>query len=182
MTSSSTDLGPVIDVLEDMRRVGIVAGYAIGGAVAGILHYEPISTLDLDIFFVFARRQQAAVLSLEEIYDYAREHEFKFDHEFIYVHGWLVQFVEASHDPLWMEAISTARVLLIDGRDVRVIGPEHLAAMWAQAGRKKDTRKIEMFDEGKVMDSGKLLDVLTRFGLLSKWRSIQSGFSNEYQF
>ena len=41
----------VIRVLDDMQNAGIIEKYAIGGAFAAILHYEPISTIDLDIFF-----------------------------------------------------------------------------------------------------------------------------------
>jgi hypothetical protein len=39
-----------------MKRAGIIGKYAIGGAFAAILHYEPISTIDLNIFF-FLREQ-----------------------------------------------------------------------------------------------------------------------------
>ena len=76
------------------------------------------------------------------------------------IHGWPVQFVEASHDELWAEAIETAEIMEINGREVRVIDPEHLAAMWIQAGRRKDIRKIEMFDEAGKMDSSILKALL----------------------
>lgn len=178
----STNLSAVADVLEDMQSGGIISDYAIGGAVAAILHYEPISTVDLDIFFFLAEPPTGLILSLKKIYDYARQNNFPFDKDFINIHGWLVQFVEASHSPLWSEAIATAETMMIDNRAVQVINREYLAAMWIFAGRKKDIRKIEMFDEAKIMDAKILYGILSRFDLLDRWRSQQYNFSDEYRF
>lgn len=178
----STNLGAVIDVLEGMQTAGIVSDYAVGGAVAAILHDEAISTVDLDIFFFLAEPPTGLILSLEKIYDYARQNDFMFDADFINIHGWLVQFVEASHSPLWTEAVETAETMTIDSRAVRVIDREHLAAMWIFAGRKKDIRKIEMFDEAGIMNQKILFDVLSRFDLLDRWQTQQHNFSDEYQF
>jgi len=178
----STNLGAVIDVLEDMQAAEIISNYAVGGAVAAILHYEPISTVDLDIFFFLAEPPKSLILSLEKIYDYARQNDFTFDADFINIHGWLVQFVEASNSPLWAEAIETAEIMAVDNHAAKVIDREHLAAMWIFAGRKKDIRKIEMFDEAGIMNAKILSDVLLRFDLLDCWRLQQHNFSDEYQF
>jgi len=177
-----TNLGPVIDVLADMRRIGIFSDYAIGGAVAGILYDEPFTTFDLDIFFFFVEDQTGLILSLEKIYNYARERGFVFDKDFIKIHGWPVQFVESSSTELWTEAIETAPIKSIDDRQIKVIDPEHLAAMWIFAGRKKDFYKIDKFDESKLMNADKLKDILVRFDLLTRWRSGQDAFSPKYRF
>lgn len=182
MDESPLNWSAVIDVLNDMHARGIIAKYAVGGAMAGILHDEAISTVDLDIFFFFTKPQSRLVLSLEEIYDYSREKGFVFDHEFIHIHGWLVQFVEASLDPLWKEAVEQAETIVIDERNVPVMLPEHLAAMWLLAGRTKDKAKIEAFDESGVIDRKKLADVLERFDMIEKWRAMQSTLSTKYQF
>lgn len=177
----TTNLGAVVDVLNDMQKQGIISEYAIGGAVAGIIHYQPINTIDLDIFF-FLTKPPELILSLEEIYDYARNHNFAFDSEFIKIHGWLVQFVEASHNPLWIESLEVSELKSIDNRNIRVIDIEHLAAMWIQASRSKDIYKIILFDEAGIMDVSRLYDILKRFNLLEKWRAKQDNFSNDYQF
>ena len=176
----TTNLGGVIDVLDDMQGIGIIADYAIGGAVAAILHNEPISTIDLDIFFFLAKQPTGLILSLEKIYNYAREKNFSFDKDFINIHGSLVQFVEASLSALWTEAIQNADIMTIDNRAVKVIGKEHLAAMWILAGRRKDIRKIEMFDEAQIMDAEILYEILSRFDLLKQWKAQQHNFSDEY--
>ncbi len=182
MTDPTIAWSSVIDVLDDMRSRGIIKKYAIGGAMAGILYDEAISTVDLDVFFFFTNPQTGLILSLEEIYDYATEKGFVFDHEFIHIHGWLVQFVEASRNPLWEEATRRARTMVIDGRNVAVMLPEHLAAMWVLAGRRKDSVKIAAFDESGVLDRDKLADVLRRFDIMDKWKAQQASLSSKYQF
>ena len=179
---SPVNFGNVLGVLEDMQDAGIIEKFSIGGAVAAILHYEPISTIDLDIFFFLADKSENSILSLTKIYDYAASRGFSLDHEFINIHGWLVQFIEASQSPLWTEAIEKAELMTIENFQVLVIGREHLAAMWIFAGRKKDIQKIEMFDEARIMNAGILYDILLRHNLLTNWRQQQHNFSDEYQF
>ena len=175
----STKIGEVLNVLDEMRQNGIVDKYAIGGAFAAILHNEPISTIDLDIFFVFKEKQSSVVLSLDLIYQFAETHGFSFDHEFINIHGWLVQFVEASHSKLWSEAIENAIVLSIDNRDAFVIDKEYLVAMWLFAGRAKDYQKITMFVEAGIIDNEKLKNILESHALLIKWETEKWRFTDE---
>jgi len=177
--SSTQNISEVIGVLEDLRNAGIIEKYAIGGAFAAILHYEPISTIDLDIFFFLTEKTASPILSLNAIYDYAKARGFSFDHEFISIHGWLVQFVEASHSSLWTEAIEKADMIKIDDLDVSVIGKEHLVAMWLLAGRAKDYQKITMFCEAGFLDKVKLLDILKRHDLMSKWNKEKWRFADE---
>ena len=68
---SSTNIEVVLAALGEMHELGIIENYAIGGAFAAILHSEPISTIDLDVFFFFKEKQTGAVLSLEKLYDFA---------------------------------------------------------------------------------------------------------------
>ncbi|MEZ5424775.1 MAG: hypothetical protein R2747_00800 [Pyrinomonadaceae bacterium] len=159
----------VIAVLDDMRSENIIQKFAIGGAFAATLHNEPISTIDPDIFFLLAEKSDNLILSLDAVYEYAGKHNFSFDHEFINIHGWLVQFVEASHNPLWIEAIEEAQSVMVGEKKIFVIDKEHLAAMWIFAGRAKDYQKIAMFWEAGILDQEKLFDILERHNLLSKW-------------
>ena len=175
----STKIGDVLSVLDEMRQAGIVDKYAIGGAFAAILHNEPISTIDLDIFFLFKEKQSSLVLSLDSIYEFAKAYGFSFDHEFINIHGWLVQFVEASDSNLWSEAIENAIVLSIDNRDAFVIDKEHLVSMWLFAGRAKDYQKIAMFVDANIIDNVKLTKILGRHDLLVKWEAQKWRFTNE---
>lgn len=177
--NSSANMIEVLRVLEDIQSAGVIEQYAIGGAFAAILHYEPISTIDLDIFFLLTEKKESPILTLTAIYDYAEKHGFSFDHEFVNIHGWLVQFIEASHSPLWTEAIEQADKMTIDDSEVPVVGREHLVAMWLFAGRAKDYQKIAMFVEAEFLDETKLFDILERHDLQSKWNKEKWRFINE---
>ena len=176
---SSTNIEVVLAALGEMHELGIIENYAIGGAFAAILHSEPISTIDLDIFFIFKEKQIGPVLSLEKLYDFSRSKGFTFDHEFINIDGWLVQFVESSDNPLWSEAIENADVMTIGSLDACVIGREHLVVMWLFAGRPKDYQKIAMFVDADILDYEKLNDILNRHDLLVKWETEKWRFANE---
>lgn len=172
----------VIAVLDNMHNANIIEKFAIGGAFAATLHNEPISTIDLDIFFLFKEKSNSLILSLDKIYQYATENDFSFDHEFINIHGWLVQFVEASHSDLWKEAIENADIVKIGKSEVSVIGCDHLVAMWLFAGRAKDYQKIAIFWEAELLDEKKLIDILEKHSLISKWNKEKWRFINEGLF
>jgi hypothetical protein len=143
------------------------------------LHYEPISTVDLDIFFFLREKTDSPILSLNAIYDFAKRKGFSFDHEFVNIHGWLVQFVEASHSPLWTEAIENADTIKIEDKDAPVIDKEHLIAMWLYAGRSKDYQKIAMFREADFLDEAKLFGIFEKHDLTAKWNKEKWRFSGD---
>ncbi len=165
-----------------MHVRGIIGEYAVGGASAVAFYAEPIATKDLDIFFLFEPPQSGPILSLESIYNYCRERGYTYDHEFILIGGWLVQFVESSHDQLWKDALANAITFSFDGTELKVLPPEHLAAMWASVARPKDILKIQHFAENEVLKAAELRDILVRFGLVESWRKIQGGLPNELKF
>jgi len=169
MQDSTRNIKEILGVLEEMKDAGIIEKYAIGGAFAAILHYEPISTIDLDIFFFLREKNDSPILSLNAIYDFAKQKGFSFDQEFVNIHGWLVQFVEASHSPLWTEAIENADTIKIEDFGAKVIDKEHLVAMWLYAGRAKDYQKIAMFCEAGFLDEAKLFGILQKHDLTEKW-------------
>lgn len=169
----------VIAVLQKMQTDSIIEKYAIGGAFAATLYDEPISTIDLDIFFFLTEKSSSPILSLTAVYDFAKSNGFSFDHEFINIYGWLVQFVEASHNDLWSEAIENAIVMKAGDFEVPVIDREHLIAMWLFAGRAKDFQKIALFYEAGILDEPKLFDILNRHDLMTKWSKEKGRFIYE---
>lgn len=90
-----------------------------------------------------------------------------------------MQFVEASHNQLWIEAIENADEMTIDNFNISVIGREHLVAMWLLAGRNKDYQKINMFIEADFLGNEKLFDILERYNLMAKWQKEQWRFLDE---
>jgi len=169
-------------VLAEMHAKGIIGKYAVGGASAVAFYAEPIATKDLDIFFLFEPAQDGLILSLEPIYDYCRENGHSYDHEFISIGGWDVQFVESGHDPLWVDALAHARTFAFDDSSIDVLPPEHLAAMWASIARPKDILKILHFTSYDILDSVRLKEILARFDLIETWRKIQAGLPDEFRY
>lgn len=175
-------LTEVAKVLYDMQANEIIGKYAVGGASAVAFYTEPIATKDLDIFFLFDPSQEGLILSLDAIYAYCREKGFEFDHEFVSIGGWPVQFVESSHDPLWNDALENAITFSFEGGSIAVLPPHHLAAMWASVARAKDVLKIQHFAESGILERGKLQVILDKFGLIQTWRNIQGGLSGDLKF
>lgn len=52
---NTAGIGKVIAFINDVQSTGIIRTYGIGGAFAATLHDEPVSTIDLDIFFLLTR-------------------------------------------------------------------------------------------------------------------------------
>jgi hypothetical protein len=169
-------------VLADMRTKGVIGKYAVGGASAVAFYTEPIATKDLDIFFLFDPPQTRAILSLEPIYNYCQENGYKYDHEFITIKGWPVQFIESGNDPLWEDALANSMTFSFEAGSIDVLPPEHLAAMWASVARPKDILKIQHFAESDVLDPAKVEAILDRFDLMKVWRKIQGGLPDELKF
>ena len=62
----------------------------------------------------------------------------------------------------WDEAIATAAAQELDGVPFRVMRPEHLAALWLQAGGAKRRERVELLRQAGVVDESTLADLLTR--------------------
>jgi hypothetical protein len=143
-------LADVFRELNELKATGLVRDYAIGGATAVLFYAEPARTYDVDVFLLLAPVSPALLVSLEGLYDWARSRGFKADAEHILVHDVPVQFLPA-HNALAEESVSTARTLDYEGVPVRVIDPEHLAALAFQAGGpKRRERAWQLLETGNV--------------------------------
>lgn len=141
-------LGDVFEELNALRDEGIVGAYALGGATAVLFYAEPTRTYDLDVFVILPDAQSALLTSLQPLYEWAHRRGFTEQAEHILVHGVPVQFLPA-HNLLAEEAIATARTLEYEGVSVRVVGPEHLAALAFQAGgRRRAERAWQLIESG----------------------------------
>ena len=62
-------IGEVVSELNRLRADGIIATYAIGGAVAAQAYIAPMSTEDVDVFVVVASEQATSLNPLKLIYN-----------------------------------------------------------------------------------------------------------------
>ncbi len=168
MNSAAPDLAAVFRILREMSEQGVIADYAVGGAVAAIFYIEPRETFDLDIFFILAKEPSSELMRLEAIYDFAARNGFKAEAEYIKIHGWAVQFLESA-SALWKEAVEQALELKFENETVPVMRPEHLAALMVETGRKKDWLRLSDFVENDVLEMNSLKGILRAHGLEAKW-------------
>ena len=162
------DLAEVFRTLAEMKELGVIADYAVGGAVAAIFYSEPRETFDLDIFFLIGKEPSSPLARLESIYEYGRSKGLPVESEFIQIGGWSVQFLEA-YSPLRADAVKQARTLSLEGTSVRVIDPEFLAAMMIETGRNKDWIRLTDFFESNVLDAERFETILQKYGLSDTW-------------
>lgn len=158
-------LADVFRVLGDLRRDGIVADYAVGGAMAVLFYAEPTRTYDLDVFVVLKDHPVTKLLvSLDSIYAWARERGFAIDAEHVLIHGVPVQFLPA-YNALVEEAVATARDLTYEEIPIRVVDPVRLVALALQAGGARRRERALQLMELEGFDRHLLRSVLAKHGL-----------------
>lgn len=157
-----------IEVLNDLAARGVIRAYAIGGAMGAAFYLEPVSTFDLDVFVLFT--DDAGLAPLRPVYAELERMGFHADEtakECVDIGGTPVQFL-----PVWnallAESMEQARELSYDGVPVRVVDPEHLAAIAVQTGRAKDALRVRMFKEWPDFDEARFQSILQAHGLAGR--------------
>jgi hypothetical protein len=153
-------LADVFRILGEMRSEGVVREYAIGGATAVLFYAEPARTYDLDVFVLLAPGR-SHLAPLAPIYDWTTARGFTPLKEHVMIHGVPVQFLPA-HNTLAEEAVAGARELDYEGVTVRVIDPEHLAALALQAGGARRRERAWQLLEAGALDRPRLRALLQR--------------------
>jgi len=153
-----------LDAISDLKRDGVIIDYAIGGAMALSFWSEPAATFDLDVFVLL--KSIGILVSLDQIYRWARERGYPEKAEHVIVAGVPVQFIVAPDD-LAAEAVHAAADLDYNGHPVRVMRPEFLIALYLQPAartRRRLERVAGLLEEGNV-DRLLLDDLLKRYKL-----------------
>jgi hypothetical protein len=159
----------VCDILEQLISEGTLKRYAIGGATAAGFHGEPLATRDIDVFVFIEPPAGSLLVSLSPVFDRLAEIGFsEFEEEGLLIYGYPVQFLSASPG-LESEAVEQALVAEWENHRIRVMGPEHLAAIALTVGRPKDRARLVYLVELPGFNMPHFLDILTRHGLLVRW-------------
>jgi hypothetical protein len=156
----------VLRLLDQLQDEGVVADYAIGGAMAANFWDEAVATQDLDVAVVFGT-PPSPLDPLRAIFDRLPEPRYPRHGEHIEIAGVPVQFLPA-WSPLVERAIREAHDVVYDPDDaasprLRVMTPTHLAAIWqSDAGALTPRRRerIARFREAGLLDDdllGRLL-------------------------
>lgn len=159
----------VCDVLEQLLDEGTLTRYAIGGATAAGFHGEPLATRDVDVFVFIDPPPGSLLVSLDPLFDRLAELGYaEFDEEGLLVAGLPVQFLAAAPG-LESEAVEQATIAEWDDHRIRVMTPEHLAAIALSVGRPKDRARLVYLASLPGFDRTRLQQILARHQLLDRW-------------
>jgi hypothetical protein len=159
----------VCDTLEQLLQEGIITHYAIGGATAAGFHGEPLATRDVDVFVFLDPPPGSSLVTLDPIFLRLNELGFnEFDEEGLLIHHLPVQFLSAAPG-LETEAVEQAMIVKWDNHTLRVMRPEHLAAIALSVGRPKDRARLVYLAELAEFDLPAFRQILTRHQLLERW-------------
>jgi hypothetical protein len=169
-----------LEVINRLKADGIIAEYAIAGAVAAFNYVEPAVTDDLDILVSLDAspgQPQPGLITLSPILTYLKDKGYaEFRKEGIVIEGWPVQFLPEASD-LDAEALARAEEVDVEINPsegsvrTRVLRAEHLVAMALRVDRPKDRIRVMQFLDENAVDLNALGDVIDRHGLRRTWRA-----------
>ena len=155
----------VIAAIIDLKTSGRIADYAIAGAIAQTFWDEAIPTFDLDVLVLLGPRESVLV-SLEPIYQWAKQRGYSKEAEHVVISGVPVQFLPAFNE-LAEEAVVNAKILPFNGLPMRVVAPEYLIALWLQPPANTHARRerAAKLRESVALDEALLADLVARYDL-----------------
>ena len=163
-------------LLNEMRRAGVIRNYALFGAVAQMRYTEPVATLDADVLVAVPAADRLDALS--GIYEFCAARGYRPEGEAIRVGPWPAQFVPA-FSPLTEEAMEQAATADFEGVALRVVTADHLAVIALSVGRAKDFSRILALLESGSARRDSIGPLAARHGLADAWHRFESKFLNE---
>jgi len=159
-----------IEVINGLKKEGLIKDYAIGGAIGVLRWVEPFFTRDLDIFIIPQKEVgNRELFLLSPIYEYLKNKGYdKWVGQWLIIEGVPVEFIPA--EGLAREALENAIETEFEGVQTRVMLPEYLITLLLKASRDKDKIKIQMLLEQAEVNMEKLKEILHRYGLIDKFK------------
>jgi hypothetical protein len=157
----------VLRLLERLKDEGVVADYALGGAMAANFWDEAVATQDLDVVVLF-KTPSSPLDPLRPIFERLPEASYPRHGEHIEIAGVPVQFLPA-WSALVARCVRDAHEGSYDPEDatappLRVMTPTHLTAMWlseASALTPRRRERIARFREAGLLDEALLTRLLS---------------------
>ncbi len=161
-----------LQTLNELEASGVIARYAIGGAVAAYFYAEAVMTEDLDAFVLFSKKT-SGLLTLTPIYEFLKARGATEHREHLAIAGTLVQIIPA-YDALTEDAVAQAVEKKVGRTSTRVMRAEHLIAIALKTGRPKDHAQIKQLLEQAQVDVNQLTDILQRHQLMERWEKLKA--------
>jgi hypothetical protein len=158
-----------LKVLLQLREEGVLADFAIGGAIAASFYAPAIATEDLDIF-AFLRPSASGLLVLTPLYERLQALGGRIENEYVVIGTWPVQILPA-YTPLVEEAVACAVGRVYEDLTVRVVDANYLCAIALQTGRPKDYLRIHTLIESGHVRSDVLGALVGKFALAQRWET-----------
>lgn len=170
MADLLAQLKRVIEIIDGMVDVGIIDGYALGGATAANFYVDPFNTKDLD-FFVHFTGDISSLDPLRPIIDHLTPMGYKLDGVEFDIEGRLVQFLPIP-DELTERAVDHADIRDLGGFEVPVISAEYLVAIMLKKPRPQDLVRAKMFRDQEAVDIDALRILIERYSLEEQWQRV----------
>ena len=170
----------VIELLNRIQADGVIENFAIGGGVAAIYYLPPYNTDDVDVFISPVVVGESGLLSFGRIYSYLQALGYQTEKEYIRIEGWLVQFLPAS-ESVQEEAVAQANRVAFAGAYTSMFSAEHLGAELLRSGRLKDHTRVLALLESEQMDMNVFRDIISRHGLMEKWKEFVVRYDWEHE-
>lgn len=156
-----------LKILLQIRDEGVLADFAIGGAIAASFYTPAVSTEDLDIF-AFLKPSVSGLLVLTPLYERLQALGGRIENEYVVIGKWPVQILPA-YTPLVEEAVTYAVNHAFEDLSVKVVDANYLCAIALQTGRPKDYLRVHTLIESGEVQSDKLAALVNRFALNQRW-------------
>ena len=162
-----------LEIINELKKEGLIKEYAIGGAIGVMKWVEPFFTRDLDIFVIPIQEiSKKEVISFLPMYDYLKGKGYnEWVGQWIIIEGVSVEFLPA--EGLAKESVENAVEVKFEDVKTKVMTPEYLIALLLRAGRDKDIRKIEMLLSQTDIDMNRLMEILTKYNLTEKFENFR---------
>jgi len=160
-------LKKTLQKINELLETKIIRKYAIAGGLGQFYYIEPSVTYDLDLIIDIAADKNQ-LISLEQIYQWAKNNGYKTLEEHIVIEGIPVQFLPVYND-LVVEALNNRSEIELYGVKTFILKPEYLMAIMLQTNRPKDRERLLKFFEEAEFSKEEFQDILQRFNLEKKY-------------
>jgi hypothetical protein len=131
-------LKEVLASLNNLKEIGIIQDYAIGGGYAVMFYDIPILTYDLDVLVILPTKND-----FHKLYEHFRTKGAKIENVYVFIEDMPVQFLPNYISPLFHSAIEEANTVEFEGVSSRFVSIEYLVLLLLTSFRAKDKIRVQ---------------------------------------